>query len=501
MADIQKFFDEKIRLPSPPTVALKILKAVRSDESSFDELAEIIKVDPALTAQVLKLANSSLYGLAKRVDSIAQATALIGTQTLKNIALSFVFVNKFKGFKEGVFDIDLFWRRAVTAAVATQVLSDYTACTNKDIFVSGLLQDIGVLLLFISDCDAYSELLDNKRVSGITIEKAENEKFGFDHAEAGCFLLERWDLSDTILGPIRYHHVPTNGKGKQYKDAALILSISDKIAAIYHGSKSSRKTMEVQNALQEHYDISQEKSIQIIDEIGTKAQEVLELFAIDPGEMQPLSMMIQEANEELRRLNLSYEQIVLELRQAKKNAEKLAIDLKKANDKLRELTIQDELTGLYNHRYFQETLDSHIEMYKRYGSDISLLMIDVDFFKKVNDNYGHLAGDLVLKELGRVLKTLVRSCDIVARYGGEEFGIILPETGTVGAKVLAQRLRRGIEQHEMEYKDTTISVTVSIGISGTDKLPAKEVSRENLFLKGDQALYKAKNKGRNRVEM
>lgn len=500
MADIQTFFDEKIRLPSPPTVALKILRAVRRDESSFDDLAEIIRVDPALTAQVLKLANSSLYGLTKKVDSISQATALIGTQTLKNIALSFVFVNKFKGLNEGLFDIELFWRRAVTAAVATQVLSEYTAGANKDIFVSGLLQDIGVLLLFISDCDSYSELLDNKRVSGTSIEKAEKEIFGFDHAEVGCFLLGHWDIPNTILGPIRYHHVPMSGGQKEYKDSALLLFISDKIAAIYHGSKSSSKSIEVQSALQEHYDISSEKSLQIIDEIGIKAQEVLELFALDPGEMKPLSIMIQEANEELRRLNLSYEQIVLELRQAKKNAEKLALDLKHANDRLRELTIRDELTGLFNHRYFQETLDSEIAKFRRYGRDVALLLVDVDFFKKINDTNGHLAGDMVLKELGRLLQTLVRGCDIVARYGGEEFGIILPETGTVGAKVLAQRLRRGIEQHTVEYKESRISVTVSIGIAGSDKLSAGEVSRESLFLKGDQALYKAKKNGRNRVE-
>lgn len=498
MADIKDFFKERIRLPSPPIVALKILKAVRSDDSSFEDLSEIIKVDPALTAQVLKLANSSLYGLTKNVDSLAQATALIGTQTLKNIALSFVFVGKFQMVPKGGFDMELFWRRAVTSAVATQVLAKYIKYQDKDIFVTSLLQDIGILILFLSDNDSYCEVLDNKRISVAPIAEAEKEKFGFDHAEIGSYLLEIWGLSENICKPIRFHH--SSEKSNTHRESALVISIADKISSIYHGSRSTGRAIEVHEMMEEEYELSEDVTDRIIDEVGENAQEILELFAINPGEMKPLSLMIQEANEELRRLNFTYEQIVLDLKQAKQNAEKLAVGLKQANDRLRELTICDELTGLYNHRYFQETLGKEIDKHKRYGNVLSLLILDIDYFKNINDTFGHQAGDCVLKEIGKIMSNLVRSCDIVARYGGDEFVIILPETGTAGAKVLAQRVRRGIEQYKMTCEAKTISVTVSIGQVGTDIMEDLEVNRKNLFLKSDKALYRAKNNGRNRVE-
>jgi diguanylate cyclase (GGDEF)-like protein len=191
--------------------------------------------------------------------------------------------------------------------------------------------------------------------------------------------------------------------------------------------------------------------------------------------------------------------VVLELRQAKRNAETLAVGLKEANDKLRELAIRDELTGLYNHRYFQDQLENEIVRVRRYKRPLSLLLLDLDFFKKVNDTHGHPAGDHVLRETGSTLLKLVRQSDTVARYGGEEFAIILPETAAASAKVLAQRVRRGIEQLKISYKKKAIPITVSIGLACTDMAEDDKMSRTEIISKSDQALYKAKHEGRNRV--
>jgi len=493
---LQDFFDEKVRLPSPPAVALKILKAVQSDDNCFEELADIIMADPALTARILRIANSSLYGLSKQIDSIAQATALIGTQTLKNIALSFVFVQKFNNVDIGHFDLDLFWRRAISAAVAAELLSSEVGHQDNDIFVSALLMDIGVLILFLSDTAAYTELIDNKRISGISTSEAERKSFDFSHAEISSHLLESWNLSENIYGTILFHH--HRKPAEKYKESARILSFADKISSIYHGTRSNSKAMEVHKGLTTLFQVPDERIDPLIDSIGERACEVMELFSIDPGEMKPLSLIIQEANDELRRLNFSYEQIVLELRQAKQNAETLAINLKQANDKLRELAIRDELTGLYNHRHFQDQLEYEIKRSARHEHNLSLLLLDIDFFKKINDTHGHPTGDYVLKDIAALMSGLVRNCDVVARYGGEEFGIILPETNSIGAKVLAQRVRRGIEQHSFRYKKLEISVTVSIGLASND-MTEEPMDRTELISRSDQALYKAKRDGRNRV--
>ncbi len=499
MATIEDFFEEKIKLPSPPAIALKILEAVRQDENSFDELARIISADPALTVRILKIANSSLYGFPNPVDSLSQATALIGTNALKNIALSFVIVQDFQDAPQGSFDLTHFWRRAITAAVAAETLAEEIGIHDQDLFVTALLQDIGVLLLYLSDTATYIALQDEKRVTGKTTSHIEQEKFGFDHSEVGNHLLATWSLPETIHQPILYHHA--DSIDGPYKDAAMILQFADKIAAIYHGIHSNSKCVQVHKGLKKQYRLTEEQTDRLIDSVGEKSHEILDLFSIDPGEIKPFSLIMQQANEELGRLNFSYAQIVLELKQAKQNAEQLALELKMANDSLRELAFRDGLTGLYNHRYFQEALESEIERARRYDHPLSLLMIDIDFFKKVNDQFGHPAGDQVLQEVGSTLVKLVRRCDMVARYGGEEFAIILPETGLISAKVLAQRVRRGIEQLEVNCGKHTLAITISCGISSSEGLEDDSFTRNILVEHSDKALYRAKENGRNRVEI
>ena len=277
------------------------------------------------------------------------------------------------------------------------------------------------------------------------------------------------------------------------------MNFADKISALYHGKESNRKFIEIRKGLKDIYQFEDEQIDSMIDTIGEKAREIMDLFSIDPGEIKPFSQIMQEANDELGRLNFSYEQIVLELKQAKQNAEQLAVDLKRANDSLRELAFRDELTGLYNHRYFQEVLEAEVQRSVRYNHPVSLLLLDIDYFKSINDTFGHLAGDFVLKEISKIMIKLVRNCDIVARYGGEEFAIILPVTSQIGAKVLAQRVRRGIEQHQVKNNNQSISITVSIGLASTDKNSVK-ATRIGLIGQSDQALYRAKRNGKNRVE-
>lgn len=180
------------------------------------------------------------------------------------------------------------------------------------------------------------------------------------------------------------------------------------------------------------------------------------------------------------------------------NSTAVALDNALLHMKMQELTIIDELTGLYNYRYFRLKLIDEIRRSDRYHQQLTLLMIDVDFFKNINDTQGHQTGNIILQELVSLIKHSVRDVDIVARYGGEEFVVILPQTGLKNALAIADRMRlqvaRSFFTNAQGQRD--VRVTVSIGVAS---YPDGLNNVEQLLEKVDQALYKAKNGGRNMI--
>jgi len=170
--------------------------------------------------------------------------------------------------------------------------------------------------------------------------------------------------------------------------------------------------------------------------------------------------------------------------------------LKEALESLAEANHRDGLTGIYNRHFLEESLAREFSRARRYGGTISLIMIDIDNFKVINDTYGHLAGDDVLRNTAIQLGALLRQTDILGRYGGEEFGLLLPETKLEGAHILAERIRAQIAEIQVPYGNTHIQVTISAGIAEYHPDMARY---EDLVKAADDALYQAKDAGRNRV--
>lgn len=176
--------------------------------------------------------------------------------------------------------------------------------------------------------------------------------------------------------------------------------------------------------------------------------------------------------------------------------------LRKSEKALQILATKDPLTGLFNRRHFNRIAEKEIRRTIRYGRPLSAMMFDIDFFKRVNDTFGHAAGDLVLKSVARIAMETVRTTDIVARYGGEEFVVLLPETPAAKATILAERLRGLVEISTVTKEGQAIMVTASFGISDFPHQTAAKTPDTLLteFVSyADQALYASKKSGRNRV--
>ncbi|MHC4871892.1 MAG: diguanylate cyclase [Planctomycetota bacterium] len=211
----------------------------------------------------------------------------------------------------------------------------------------------------------------------------------------------------------------------------------------------------------------------------------------------------RKAEERMREALMRQDQIASnlmqaqrDLRQKQEQLEEAYSKLEEANEKLERLSITDELTKIYNRRYFDSAFAREVRRCERYSHPVSVFMIDIDHFKGVNDTHGHQVGDMVLSRLGHILIEQFRETDILARYGGEEFVVVLPETNSSTALAIAERLRERVEKEIFILDYVELKITVSIG-SMTGK--AAKMLPEKILAEADEALYKAKNTGRNKV--
>ncbi len=176
-----------------------------------------------------------------------------------------------------------------------------------------------------------------------------------------------------------------------------------------------------------------------------------------------------------------------------------ALRTKRFQDMLAQRAQIDGLTGLWNRGYFNQRLQDEVAAARRYGREVTLVLVDLDHFKKINDGHGHPFGDRVLMATGEVLASSVRATDAACRYGGEEFGLILTETPATGALTCAQRIREQVEALGLMSKGKPVPVTASIGYASTGNFPKEQLTVQTLLDAADGALYAAKQGGRNRI--
>lgn len=213
-------------------------------------------------------------------------------------------------------------------------------------------------------------------------------------------------------------------------------------------------------------------------------------YIVKAGDYLRTLPLVVDKNIEAMRIKLENERLSKEL---ERRVEELHLHTKR----LEALSITDYLTGLYNHRYAHERLESELNRARRQDEPLAVIMIDLDRFKGVNDAYGHLAGDQVLREVGRILKETCRNYDVAARYGGEEFLVILPGTKLDDAVMISMRIRELIEACDFQAGGKTLRVTASFGV--TEYTHDQTKAKDELVGHADRALYRAKAAGRNRV--
>lgn len=491
-------------IPALPTNVNKLIRLTLDEKVSTRAIADLISRDPALSAKLLKTVNSPFYGFPRRISTVTQATVILGISSVRSIAMSLSVLEFFQNRNRLKSYLPKFMEHSLSSGVAAFHLAQQAKYPlPEEAFMAGLLHDIGSLVLFECCPDVYPEVLQIAEGEQVSLTDAEVSLLGIHHARAGELVCRGWGFPRSLETAIRNHH----HTGLQWEpgDPGAALSALTRMADLAaHALTESRDRRAIEDFCAEVQRLlawEGKEALKFLEALEPQAQEIAGCLEVRIPRRREALRMIVEASQALAQSTLEYE---LRGKQMSETIEKMQgaeNELRLENERLQNLSDRDGLTGVYNHRYFQKRLTEEISRARRGFYPLALIMIDLDHFKEVNDNLGHLTGDRVLREFAMLLKTWSRDSDVVARYGGEEFAIILPNADTEMARGIVLRLQERLKKSRFVRSGPDLSVTFSAGIATLlpEQVPHK-LPRE-LIREADRALLGAKNAGRNQTHL
>ncbi len=492
------FVQERLKncqtLPSLPEVAVQILQLCEGEHPDLIRMTEVISQDPALTVHVLKLVNSPFYGLRREVHTISHALSLLGANSVRTLALSFSLVQGLRRDDSEGSELPNYWRRSLTCGVASRALGEWANMPQKEeLFLVSLLQDVGMLALREAFPESYTDLVNNSLGCHETLLRLERAEFQCDHGEVSSWLAQQWHLPEIFELALRFSHdldpaEAPEGSLKFIKFVALSALVSD----IFISEDTASATKRAKDAIADSTEMSGEDFQTTLARIAETQQEASNVFEINLGNPEATKSILDQANQALATLSMETVRYAYE---ASVKAEGLA----SRNQQLKELAEHDALTGLYNRAHLDRILEKEFEWTKERGIPMSLVFCDIDNFKKINDEYGHQAGDSILAGVAKTVSEQTRKMDTLTRFGGEELVLLLPNTDAAGAGVISERIREAVATETRGIASgRPLRVTVSLGYATQSPERPFDGTTE-LLRAADQALFQAKSEGKNKT--
>ncbi len=474
------------RLPTPPKVARRVVELCRRQDVTLAELLEVVLWDPALVAQTLRSVNK-LRASEEPVSGLAEAVEVLGLDGMKTLALGFHLSPTIKDACGDPFDFESFWQRSyLCAATAGAVARAARMRQAEEVFTAGLLYDAGLIAMLRELGHEYLQVVKSAGASRRALLLCERRTYQLDHVEVGSAVAGYWRLPMVVNEALRHQLCPDEAP-PAYVDHARAVHVGGIAAEVLLHRRHDVMADQFFGLLRRWFGIGADRGALVL---RTALQAVREgdLNNVNPlgDDKAEIDKILSEAGSLLMELTARQEQQVRELTQR--------------NAVLKQQSTTDPLTQLWNRHRFGQAMDHHFAQAGKEGWPLSVLFVDVDFFKKFNDLHGHQTGDKVLVEIAQVLKRSSPSSAITARYGGEEFVVLLPETDRVAAAKQAELMRKAVAGLKLTSDSgSPLQVTVSIGLAS--QVNQLFTTAASLLAGADKALYAAKAAGRNCVRV
>lgn len=479
-------------LPSPPGVALQIIELAQNPNATLADVAHVVGMDPALSARLLRMANSPLYATRRRAGTLAQAMTTLGVNATLSLALGFSLMQGLRGSHGSAELQEQLWRRSVLAGLAARALGQHAGAARTDtLMLAGLLQDMGRLALLQALTEGYASL-SAKADGNDALLVLERAHYGSDHAEIGAWLAARWNLPGYLVDAIAHSEDADPAEDLLQRCVQASGAIADLWLAGDRAPDGLAAFAQARIAACTGEDGPGLDAL--LPEIAASVPEIAAVFEVRIDNPAHLQAIGEHAREVLILRNLRQ---IQETAQARDEAHLVEERMRQ----LAEQSRRDPLTGIHNRLHMEEALERAFVIAGQH-SPLALALIDIDDFKQINDGHGHLVGDQVLRQFAHSLQGSLRASDLLARYGGEEFLLVLPYSDEEAAVVVLQRLLADVARRPMAVVEgRPIHVTFSAGVAVHNGGHGRFDSAMAMLQAADGALYAAKRGGRNRVHL
>ena len=469
------------RLPTLPTVAARVLEMTDAEDIDLRRIADVVQMDQALAAKVLRTVNSSFYGLSRPCGTVRQAMVYLGLNAVKTLVLSFSLVDTVdgRGADANGFNFTEYWRRSIHTAVAARELARKIGGWDpEEAFLAGLMQDVGVIALYRQLEQSYISSIRSGGGRHETIATIERNEYGFDHAQLGAAIAMRWKLPCVQVEAIRYHHDASRAP-LEYRSACRIVDAARQLAASFEQDAPSSVMRKFRQCTRDWFGFDAEHVRAIAVDVAGAVHSVSSLFSINTGVLPATERLLAAAEERL---------VAHQIDQDRRTDL-----LQTANADLEAQVRTDPLTGVYSRRALEQTLAVRLEAARTTNRTVSVLFIDANKFKDINDTHGHLAGDAVLKHIAALLKSNTREESVVGRYGGDEFVIVLPNCSSDDAQLVGNRIFDAVKTTPCVAGNDWPSLQASVSIGLATALPDDECDASELLARADASMYDAKS--------